>query len=181
MGQEEDVGGSLIISMTITNTLLSLPIYSLCLLYILFYTVVLCFSASTCLCLSRSCLLPSHLLFLAGNGGQYGPRGAAGSSGFGPWSSKSPSETGGCWARHAQETSPAPGGQPGGGLVLDLSQQLFHLMGGWPEWRVEDPWALMKEGERERERKRERERLTLYYSESEKLRGTQIVAMSNVI
>lgn len=136
--------GALIVSMTVTNTLFSFFLLPATLVYSLLYGA-LCFSVSTCLCLSWSWLLPSYLLFLAGNGGQYGPGGAAGSSGFGPWGSKGPSETGGCWARYAQETIPAPGGQPGGGLVLDLPQQLFHLMGGWPEWGVEDPRALKKE------------------------------------
>lgn len=44
-------------------------------------------------------------------------------------------------------------------MVFDLLHQLFYLMGGWPEWRVEDPGALTKE--REGERKVNRECVTL--------------------
>lgn len=62
--------------------------------------------------------------------------------------------------RRTPETSSASGGQPGGGLVFDLPQQQFCLMGGWSEWRVEDPWALRNESE-------ERERVSLYYRGSE--------------
>lgn len=99
-------------------------------------------------------LLWSHLLFLAGNRRQYGLGVIADSSGTEPWGSKSPRDTGGCWPTHTYGTSPSSGGQPGGSLVFDLLQQLFHLMGGWPERRVEDSGALKKEREGGREGER---------------------------
>lgn len=92
-------------------------------------------------------LVASHLLFLDGNGGQRRPGGAVSSSVVDPWGSRSPRETWGGWVRHTQGTSPFPAGPPGGGLVLDLPQQQFHLMGSRPKWRVENPRALR--GERE--------------------------------
>lgn len=95
-------------------------------------------------------LLRSHLSLLAADGGEHRSGGAADLRSFDQrGGAQSPRESGGCWQGHAHGIGPAPGGRPVGNMVSDLPEHMFHLMGFWPEWGVEDPGTLMRERRRE--------------------------------
>lgn len=148
-------GGASIFTVSLLNLILAFIYVHAPLLYT--FTSLLCvscnFSSST---VSSNCvstdspLLTSHLFLLAGDGGEHRSGVAADLRSFDQrGGAQSPRETGGSRRGHAHGIGPAPGGQRVGNMVPDLPKHMFHLMGFWPEGRVEDPGALMRERRRE--------------------------------